>query len=166
MGRLCAETIRNCEYFFEHVDQLRDELDGIARVVLPFEPDTNLVCLAINPAGNRSLAKMNAFGRRLYAHLGVGEEVDIHTREFFGSRTVVHRDKLGAQAAARLMAELDLDPATFIEEPDDSGEQADSIFLLRHTLMNPWLSGREEGLNYLDRYCRYLAALVRRELTE
>jgi glutamate/tyrosine decarboxylase-like PLP-dependent enzyme len=164
MGRLIGETIRNCEYFFEHIDQLRDELDGVARVVMPFEPDTNLVCLAINPAGNRSLARMNTFGRRLYAHLGVGEEVDIHTREFFGSRTVVHRDKLGAQAAARLMAELDLDAASFVEEPDDSGDQADSIFLLRHTLMNPWLSGREEGLNYLDRYCRYLAALVRREL--
>ncbi|WP_220338227.1 pyridoxal phosphate-dependent decarboxylase family protein [Wenzhouxiangella sediminis] len=166
MGRLISETIRNCEYFFEHVDQLRDELDGIARVALPFEPDTNLVCLAINPAGNRSLARMNAFGRRLYAHLGVGEEIDIHTREFFGSRTLVHRDKLGAKAAARLMDELDLDPATFVEEPDDSGEQADSVFLLRHTLMNPWLSGHEEGLNYLDRYCRHLAALVRRELAD
>jgi glutamate/tyrosine decarboxylase-like PLP-dependent enzyme len=166
MGRLISETIRNCEYFFEHVDQLRDELDGIARVVLPFEPDTNLVCLAINPAGNRSLANMNAFGHRLYAHLGVGEEIDIHTREFFGSRTLVHRDKLGAKAAARLMDELDLDPTTFVEEPDDSGEQADSVFLLRHTLMNPWLSGHEEGLNYLDRYCRHLAALVRRELAD
>ena len=166
MGRLISETIRNCEYFFEHVDQLRDELDGIARVALPFEPDTNLVCLAINPAGNRSLANMNAFGRRLYAHLGVGEEIDIHTREFFGSRTLVQRDKLGAKAAARLMDELDLDPTTFVEEPDDSGEQADSVFLLRHTLMNPWLSGHEEGLNYLDRYCRHLAALVRRELAD
>src|SRR5699024_3640796 len=71
MGRLCGETIRNCEYFFEHIDQLRDELAGIARVALPFVPDTNLICLAINPAGNRSLAQMNAFGRRLYAHLDV-----------------------------------------------------------------------------------------------
>ncbi|MDZ7789131.1 MAG: pyridoxal-dependent decarboxylase [Xanthomonadales bacterium] len=166
MGRLCGETVRNCEYFFEHVDQLRDELDGVARVVLPFEPDTNLVCLAINPAGNRSLPRMNEFGRRLYAHLSVGEAVDIHSREFFGSRTVVHRAKLGREAAERIMAELDLDPASFVEEPDDTGEQADSIFLLRHTLMNPWLSGREEGLNYLDRYCRHLAALVRRELAD
>ncbi|NBB93865.1 MAG: pyridoxal-dependent decarboxylase [Gammaproteobacteria bacterium] len=163
-GRLIAETIRNCEYFFEHIDQLRDELAGIARVVMPFEPDTNLVCLAINPEGNRSLARMNRFGRRLYARLSVGENVDIHSREFFGSRTLVHRHTLGGRAAERLMAELDLDPDTFVEEPDDSGEQADSVFLLRHTLMNPWLSGREEGLNYLDRYCRYLAQLVRHEL--
>jgi len=165
-GRLCAETIRNCEYFFEHIDQLRDELEGIARVVLPFEPDTNLICLAINPAGNRSLARMNAFGRRLYAQLGVGENVDIHSREFFGSRTLVHRHTLGERAAKRLIEELDLDPASFVDEPDDSGEQADSIFLLRHTLMNPWLSGHDEGMNYLDRYCRYLAGLVRQALSE
>lgn len=163
-GRLCAETIRNCEYFFEHIDALRGELEGIARVVVPFEPDTNLVCLAINPAGNRSLARMNAFGRRLYQHLSVGEEVDIHTREFFGSRTLVHRHTLGERAAGRLIGELDLDAGTFVEEPEDPGTQADSIFLLRHTLMNPWLSGRDEGLNYLDRYCRYLAKLVRDEL--
>jgi len=165
-GRLCAETVRNCEYFFEHVDQLRDELDGIARVVLPFEPDTNLVCLAINPAGNRSLARMNAFGRRLFEHLSVGERVDIHSREFFGSRTLVHRHTLGDRAAAGLMAELGLDPASFVDEPDDSGEQADSVFLLRHTLMNPWLTGRDQGLNYLDRYCRHLAALVRKVLSD
>ncbi len=164
MGRLCGETVRNCEYFFEHIDQLRDELAGIARVALPFVPDTNLVCLAINPVGNRSLAQMNAFGRRLYAHLSVGEEIDIRTREFFGSRTLVERSKLGHKAAERIMGELDLDPASFTEAPDESGEQADSIFLLRHTLMNPWLSGRDEGLNYLDRYSRHLAALVKREL--
>jgi hypothetical protein len=30
--------------------------------------------------------------------------------------------------------------------------------------MNPWLSGREHGMNYLDRYCRYLAHLVREAL--
>ncbi|MFW5926750.1 MAG: pyridoxal phosphate-dependent decarboxylase family protein [Wenzhouxiangella sp.] len=163
-GRLCAETIRNCEYFFEHIEELRAELEGVARVVLPFEPDTNLVCLAINPEGNTSLGRMNRFGRRIYRHLSVGERVDIHTREFFGSRTLVHRDTLGPEAADRMARALGLDPATFVAEPAESGDQADSIFLLRHTLMNPWLSGRDHGMNYLDRYCRHLARLVRKEL--
>lgn len=166
MGRLCAETIRNCEYFFEHIDQLRDELQGLARVVIPFEPDTNLICLAINPTGNRSLARMNAFGRRLYTQLSVDENVAIHSREFFGSRTLVHHHTLGPQAAERLMCELDLDPETFVADIEDPDEQADSIFLLRHTLMNPWLSGLDEGLNYLDRYSRHLAGLVKTELDQ
>jgi glutamate/tyrosine decarboxylase-like PLP-dependent enzyme len=163
-GRLCSETIRNSEYFFDHIEELRAELEGTARIILPFEPDTNLVCLAINPEGNRDLGEMNRFGRRLYAHLSVGEKLDIHSRQFFGSRTLVHRSALSEGVARRMIDELGLDPETFVEDPDDSGRQADSIFLLRHTLMNPWLSGRDHGLNYLDRYCRYLASLVRSEI--
>jgi glutamate/tyrosine decarboxylase-like PLP-dependent enzyme len=163
-GRLCGETIRNNEYFFDHIDELRQNLEGVARIVLPFEPDTNLICLAVNPEGNRSLGAMNAFGRRIYAHLRVGGGMHIHQREFFGSRTLVHRSALSPTVAEHLVAELGLDPTTFVDDPDDSGDQADSIFLLRHTLMNPWLAGRDEGLNYLDRYCRYLANLVRNEL--
>jgi glutamate/tyrosine decarboxylase-like PLP-dependent enzyme len=165
-GRLCAETVRNCEYFFDHVADLRETLAGIARVILPFEPDTNLVCLAINPEGNRSLGRMNAFGRRLYASLSVGENVDMRSREFFGSHTLVRRSALSSGVAERLVRELGLDPATFVDEPDESGNQADSIFLLRHTLMNPWLAGRDQGMNYLDRYCCHLADLVRREADE
>jgi glutamate/tyrosine decarboxylase-like PLP-dependent enzyme len=160
-GRLCAQTIRNNEYFFDHIDGLRESLAGVARVVLPFEPDTNLICLAINPEGNTSLGRMNAFGRAIYARLSAAPGVDTRTQPWFGSRTLVHRSALGQGGADRLVAELGLDPASFVDEPDDSGEQADSIFLLRHTLMNPFLSGRDQGLNYLDRYCRYLAGLVR-----
>jgi glutamate/tyrosine decarboxylase-like PLP-dependent enzyme len=163
-GRLCGETIVNSEYFFDHIEELRDDLNGVARVILPFEPDTNLVCLAINPEGNRDLGEMNRFGKQLYAHLSVGEKLDIHSRQFFGSRTLVHRSALSDEVARRMIDELGLDPDTFVEDPDDSGRQADSIFLLRHTLMNPWLSGRDHGLNYLDRYCRYLATLVRSEI--
>lgn len=107
---------------------------------------------------------MNRFGRRLYDRLSVAERVDMHAREFFGSRTLVHLSDLSQEASDRLIGELDLDPATFVQNPDDSGEQADSVFLLRHTLMNPWLSGSHQGMNYLDRYCRYLARLVREEI--
>lgn len=165
-SRLCAETARNCEYFFDHIEALRQSLAGIARVVLPFEPDTNLFCLAINPEGNDSLGRMNTFGLSIYAHLCAGEGVDMRSREFFGSRTLVQRSVLGPAVATRLIGKLGLDPATFVDEPDGSGEQAYSIFLLRHTLMNPWLLGCDQGLNYLDRYCRHLARLVRKEVEQ
>lgn len=163
-GRLCAETVHNCEYFFHLISELQAALEGVARVLVPFIPDTNLVCLAVNPVGNRSLGEMNRFGRRLYGRLSVDDRVDIHSRQFFGSRTLVDRQTVGDRAAERIMRELGLDAATFVVDPDDSGLQADSIFLLRHTLMNPWLSGTDQGQNYLDRYCRYLAELVREEL--
>jgi len=163
-GRLCAQTVRNGEYFFDHLQALRSALHGMARVIIPFEPDTNLVCLAINPEGNRSLAAMNRFGRALYEQMRVGTSVDMHTRAWFGSRTLVHRSALADAVATRLMQELGLDPASFSHEPRPGSDQADSIFLLRHTLMNPWLAVPTGGSNHLDRYCAYLAELVRQQL--
>lgn len=166
-GRLCAETVRNCEYFFEHLDDLATDLAGIARIVMPFEPDTNLVCLAINPEGNRDLGAMNRFGEALYDQLKTGTGLDPRQRQFFGSRTQIARTSLNDTVAAQLCEALGLDPATFVADPDESGAQADSLFLLRHTLMNPWLAGGAEplcGLNYLDRYCRFLGALIRQKL--
>ncbi len=159
-GRLCAQTVRNCEYFFDHLEELRSVLSGQARVIMPFEPDTNLVCLAINPEGNRSLGAMNRFGRALYERLRVGTSVDMHTRAWFGSRTLVHRSALADSVADQLMQELGLDPASFSTDPRPGTDQADSIFLLRHTLMNPWLAVATRGSNHLDRYCAYLAKLV------
>lgn len=163
-GRLCAETIRNCEYFFEHIDDLAGDLAGEARIVMPFEPDTNLVCLAINPEGNRDLAVMNRFGEQLYEKLRVGEGRDIRRQQFFGSRTRVHRSSLSDQVARKLTDSLGLDPGSFVAQPEAPESGADNIFLLRHTLMNPWLSGTDHGMNYLDRYCRHLGQLVREEL--
>lgn len=160
-GRLCAGTVHNCEYFFTHIDELRERLEGCARVILPFEPDTNLICLAINPEGNRDLAAMNRFGRKVYEPLSATSAGDIRTREFFGSRTLVDRSALNETVARKLTGDLGLDPATFTENVEDPETQADSIFLFRHTLMNPWLTGRDRGLNYLDRYCHHLEALIR-----
>lgn len=168
-GRLCATTIDNCEYFFEHIDELAAELSGVARIILPFEPDTNLICLAINPEGNRALGAMNRFGERLYQQMRAGTGVDPRQREFYGSRTRVHRNSLREPMARRLTDALGLDPDSFVAEPDASGQQDDSLFLLRHTLMNPWLSGRGtegRGLNFLDRYCRWLGSLIRKTIAE
>ena len=42
-----------------------------ATVIVPFPPDSNLVCVAFNPAGNRDIAGANAFARRLHDELRV-----------------------------------------------------------------------------------------------
>jgi len=160
-GRLCGETIRNCEYFFERVGQLGDELDGQARLVVPFEPDCNLICLAINPEGNRSAARMNRFGEALYVNLRAGKDESIHSRDYFGSRTRVPRAILSANVAKSLTDQLGLDALSFVVDADESKGQADRLFLLRHTLMNPWLRGRDQGKNHIDGYLEYLAGLIR-----
>lgn len=162
-GRLQRQTIRATEYFYDHLPELAQRLTGIARIVVPFEPDTNLMCLAINPEGNRSLAAMNRCGRRLYTHLGIDPTQPVQTREFFSSRTAVSRRMLGPEELHKLLTTLGIDQDTFVEVVQDPQSQASELFLLRHTLMNPWLLEQNEGRNYIDRYCDYLERVIRAE---
>lgn len=160
-GRIPRATVRATEYFFDRAHQLAEELADVAVVTIPFEPDSNLICLAVNPRDNRRLARMNAFGRKLYAELKVDIKRPLQVREFFGSSTVVSGRALGAEEARRVCTELGVDPATLTEEPDDPDVEAAGIFLLRHTLMNPWLEDEVNDINYIDLYCEFLARLIR-----
>ena len=54
------------------------------------------------------------------------------------------------------MEGLGLDPDSF-----GAAEGEDRLVILRHTLMNPYLIDRENGISYIDRYFDYLAVLVR-----
>jgi hypothetical protein len=162
-GRLQRESLRAAEYFFDRVHRLAGEIADLAHLTLPCEPDSNLVCLAINPAGNASLARMNAFMERLYGHLRVDRAQPVQLRQFFGSSTQVSRAALGDAAFRRLFAELHLNPATLRERPFGDELSSDHVVVLRHTLMNPWLLDEHNGVNYIDLYCDYLAGLVRAE---
>ncbi|MDE2345499.1 MAG: hypothetical protein KGL13_03420, partial [Gammaproteobacteria bacterium] len=163
LGRLQRQTIRATEYFYDRLPLLAAQLKAKARLLVPFEPDTNLLCLAVNPEGNRSLAAMNRFARRLYVHLGIAPG-PVQMQDFFSSHTAIERHMIAPRELARVLNALGIDPASFVDSVDDPQTQADSLFLLRHTLMNPWLLQQVDGRNYLDRYCDYLEKLVLLEL--
>lgn len=154
-GRLIARSVHTSEAIFDRAKQLKDELKDRVHLSVPFEPDCNLVCFALNPNGNRSLKAANAYGRSLYDAMSVRADIPVQLRKFFGSCTTISLGHLGASELQRLGAELDLD----LSAPDDTG-----LFVLRHTLMNPWLlSPQAPGApTYVDAYCEYLAELVRR----
>ena len=44
--------------------------------------------------------------------------------------------------------------------PADPAREADHIYLLRHTLMNPWLLDGPGGRSYIDLYWEYLEAVI------
>ncbi|WP_211243043.1 pyridoxal phosphate-dependent decarboxylase family protein [Sinimarinibacterium sp. CAU 1509] len=163
-GRLQRESLLATEYFFDRVRTLADAVADVARLILPFEPDSNLVCIAINPLGNSSLARMNDFTERIYGHLKVDRQQPVQTRQFFGSSTRLSRAALGGTDSQRILSALGIDPATFCDRPGVDERSADSMLILRHTLMNPWLRDAPAGTNYLDLYCDYLAGLIRSEL--
>ncbi|MCU7376012.1 hypothetical protein PEC18_35810 [Paucibacter sp. O1-1] len=99
---------------------------------------------------------MNAFLTRLYETLRCDPDKAVQAREFYGSVTTLRPEALGATDMQRVLAALDLDPATLL--PDHDG--ADRLVILRHTLMNPFLQDSENGLSYIDHYFDYLARQI------
>lgn len=154
-GLLPAQTIRAAEAFHARALRFADELRAVVRAVVPFAPDSNLVCFALNPTGNRSAAVANAFVRRLHDELRIDTSRPLQDKQFFGSVTTLRPEALGETETRRILDALDLDPATLAE---DGG---DRLVILRHTLMNPYLIDHENGISYIDRYFEHLGARVR-----
>ncbi len=138
-------TVRTAEEFYDAALECAERLADRVHLIVPFEPDTNLVCLALNPVGNESLAAMNRFGRELFAHMRVDSDQPLQIKQFIGSYTSLQAGSVPQQHAARILAELGVDEGALVGFPDDGGVQADHIFILRHTLMNPWLLERPGG---------------------
>ena len=155
-GRLPGATVRAAEAFHDRARQFAREAADPVHVLVPFAPDSNLVCLALNPRGNASVACANAFVRDLYQDLRADPTHPVQVKEFFGSVTRLQPRMLGPAETARIFEALHLDVATLGEDED-----ADSLLILRHTLMNPYLIDRENGISYIDRYFTFLTRRVR-----
>lgn len=150
-GRLPRATVRAAEAFHAGAKKLALELADCAHVLVPFAPDSNLVCLALNPRGNTRVAAANAFVAALHDELRSDPSQPLQTKEFFGSVTSLRPELLGPAETARILGALGLDPASLAE--DGAGR----LMILRHTLMNPYLLDRENGISYIERYFDFLA---------
>jgi len=153
-GQLPKQTVLAAEAFHARAERFARELGDVVHACVPFQPDSNLVCLALNPVGNRDVAHANAFVRALHEDLRCDPHRPLQVKEFFGSMTTLRPEALGQADLHRIAARLQLDPATFDAD-------ADRLVILRHTLMNPYLIDRENDISYIDRYFDYLAARVR-----
>jgi glutamate/tyrosine decarboxylase-like PLP-dependent enzyme len=154
-GRLPASTIRATEAF--HTRALRFAVEQAQRlhVVIPFAPDSNLVCLALNPRGNASVGDANAFMRRMHDTLRCDPHHPLQLKEFFGSITTLRPEVAGAADTTRILTALGLDAATL-----GLADDARDLVLLRHTLMNPFLIDHTNGISYIDRYFDFLGECV------
>ena len=151
-GQLPRESILATEAFRTAAARFTARLEGRLQCRIPFEPDSNLICLALNPAGNRDVATMNRFVRALHGSLSYDPGQPLQSREFFGSMTTLRPGILGREETLRVLASLDLDPATL----DAGGDDDDRVVILRHTLMNPFLLDTGNGISYLEMYFDYL----------
>jgi glutamate/tyrosine decarboxylase-like PLP-dependent enzyme len=141
-GRVQARTIRATEAFAAAAARFAQRMHGRLEVLVPFAPDSNLVCLALNPAGNTDVAVADAFTRTVHDALHGDAQRPLQLQEFFGSTTLLRREAAGDAGFDRILAALGL----------ASGAGADRLALLRHTLMNPYLIDDENGISYVERY--------------
>lgn len=144
-GRLPRATVRAAEAFHDRALRFADEAAASLHVRIPFDPDSNLVCLALNPRGNTSMAGANAFMRRLHDTLRADPRQPLQVKEFFGSVTTLRPDLLGDAQAASIFQSLGL-----------AAQPGEPLLILRHTLMNPYLIDHENGISYIDRYFDFL----------
>jgi glutamate/tyrosine decarboxylase-like PLP-dependent enzyme len=156
-GRLARQTLLSAEQFHTRALCFAREVADVVTVVIPIEPDSNLVCLAFNPVGNASVARMNAFVRQLHEELRCDPRQPLQLKEFFGSSTTLRPEIVGTDETTRLLTSLRLDPASLI-----AGEvNSDRLTILRHTLMNPFLTDHENGISYIGLYFEFLARRLR-----
>lgn len=155
-GQLPRQTILATEAFCAAAERFADEMAPWARVTLLTRPDSNLVCLAINPAGNTDLAITNAFLRQLHNELRCDPHRPLQVKQFFASITTVRQALVGPQPMRNVLLALGVDPQTLHE---NSG--VDHLVILRHTLMNPYLLDEENGISYIERYFDHLGAQLK-----
>jgi len=157
-GRVIRQTVRSAEYFFDKLKSLKKKLSDKVCITIPFEPDSNLVTIAINPQGNKSLEVMNQFSNEIYQYLVHDPQAPIQSKEFLGSKTHLAIDNLSKEEQTSLFKKLHL------FNKNISTKKGDKILILRHTLMNPWLSAQNNGKNYLDSYCDFLERIMLKTL--
>lgn len=163
-GRIMAHSMRACEYFYDKLLDVRRNLKELVTITIPFTPDTNLICFAINPKGNPHLALMNHFSRKVFQHMKINPNQPLQAHDFFGSFTSLSKDVLTEDDASRIFEELGINNDTFCQHVTDRTRESDHIYLIRHTLMNPWLLYEDNGANYIDRYCGFLFRAIKTEM--
>lgn len=154
-GRLAAQTLQAVEAFVDRAERFRLECSRVVHACIPFKPDSNLVCIALNPCGSATIAAMNDFVHRLHDELRIDPGQPLQLREFFGSTTKLRTDILGYDATLQLLQELELP-----ENLAEPSAGAQKLLILRHTIMNPFLLDEENGISYIDRYFDFLTRRV------
>ena len=125
--------------------------------LMPEPPDTNIVCFLVKQKGSTSLARMNDLNQWIYEHFTIESEHSegeySYSQPFFLSHTVLQYPSYSQRSVAEALQRLEIDPSDY----RDLG-----LFVLRATMMNPYIVLAEEtgrlGRPYLAQFIEKLAA--------
>lgn len=152
-GQLQALSLRASEAFVAKAQAFCRRVQGSVHALMPFSPDSNLVCLAFNPLGNRDIAVANRFVRALHQALSADPARPLQLGEYFGSVTTLKPEAMGEADSRRILVALGL-PADALAGGTDA--DSDRLVILRHTLMNPFLLDEHGDSPMLDGYFAFL----------
>jgi hypothetical protein len=137
-----------------HANQIEPSFQFVPLTLGP--PDTNIVCFLVKEKGSTSLERMNDLNRRIYQHFTIESEHSAgdysYSQPFFLSHTVLEQASYSRQSMEGLLQRLEIDPSDY---------QARGLFVLRATVMNPYIvlaaeTGRQ-GRPYLGQFMEKLA---------
>jgi glutamate/tyrosine decarboxylase-like PLP-dependent enzyme len=119
-------------------------------------PDTNIVCFVIRVKDSRSLERMNALGEAVYKQFTIeaelGEREYSYAQPFFVSRTRFQIPQYSEHSVASLLERAEVDPSDYPKH---------GIFVLRATVMSPYIVLAAETGHKQDLLADFVEALAR-----
>jgi hypothetical protein len=174
-GKLVAQTIHGAKELYWRLRELSSE-EFVLAPLNRQDPDLNIVCFAINQAGNSRLRVMNAINQLIYETLSPTHAFEQHLpvgiQPFFVSKTDLGFEAYRGPSDRDLTAldgflknlgisEGQLRPS---KDPEVQKWVADSrVIVVRCTVMGPWLleeAQRTGGKTYLDLFLDTLRGLL------
>lgn len=127
------------------------------RVVTLPPPDLNIVCFGLAHPRLETLEAANAFVARVYRALSAGDDQDARRLEFFVTKTELRAREYG-DAALPVVDRLGY--------PADAYRRAGGVSVLRCTVMDPFLAGSRDQVDYLEGFVRVLRRVMEESLPE
>ncbi len=162
-GLLIGASIRSAQELRRRLSQeLAPELEreGIILRTLTQLPDTNILCFAVNRAGNTSLKEMNRINQAIYDELKFNSESVIQRHNFIISSTALTFDQYGLKGAQGVNC-LDEHLAA-LGVPAKEFEAGSSVKTLRSTVTSPWLALSHGGNpDYIAAFAAVLKQVIR-----
>lgn len=152
-GQFIGKSIQACEYFIEGINQLSSTLTDYVNIHIPLNPESNIICISINPVNNSNLKVMNNFTDSLYALLK--PTLDDLSKTFCTKVSIFHQD-LGHVDSKQFVRKLGLDEQGFVYSIEDKSTQDNHLMILRHTLLTPSLIGHSDYQSFINIYLKML----------
>ena len=121
-------------------------------LIVPFAPDSNPVCLALNRNGKRRPARMNHLVRRVFDRLKLDATRPVQDVRFVGWYTSLRREGGEDGQCGCILRELSIHPATFVAAPAEGDRpHLHPVHPAPHAV-NPFLMAGPGGPGYSDMY--------------